>query len=278
MKSNFRRKNNITVVWAAILMSMGAWGVLSGCERFLSDKDDSEEQAREDSITVASTVRYGSPDVIITDKDGKPVPGPDGGALRASDIPTNPNMKFPIRDSIVSMAKTLGLPVPVDKGQILYGILAGDKQYYIPFNQFYPYYPEDKSMGDWGSLIESGWTCVIKEHSNGEIVDKTIRLGEWKDGKLAMLVVGDNTSVYINTPKRIEIYDYGSEKLIGYLEKSDKPNTYIRTTYEYQRTIEGYIIGDKPISTTVEEIPAGFIFVEQPEDDPNSVLGNQYEK
>jgi hypothetical protein len=270
MKSNFRRKNNTVVIWVAILMSIGALG--AGCEGILpGDKPDPEEQAREDSITVASTVRYGSSDVVITDKDGKPIPGPDGGTLMASDIPTNPNIKFPVRDSIASMAKTLGLPIPEDDG-ILYGILAGDKQYYIPFNL--SYHPEDKSMGDWGSLIEA--ECVIKEHSNGEIIDKTVRLGEWVDGRPAMFVeISNNTieSVYINTTNGVEIYDYYSKKPIGYLEKSDKPDNYIRTTYEYEKTPSGNIFGE-PINTTVKEVSAGFIFVEQPEDDPSYVLGN----
>ncbi|MDR1372059.1 MAG: Ig-like domain-containing protein [Dysgonamonadaceae bacterium] len=278
MKSNFRRKNNIAAVWVAILMSIGALG--AGCEGILpggGDKPDPKEQAREDSLRVASTIRYGDPNKIITDKNGNPIPGPDGGTLRASDIPTNPNMKFTIRDSIASMARTLGLEIPKDNG-ILYGILTGDKQYYIEFNKyaiFYDYRFEDKSMGDWGSLSEQ--ECTIKKYSNGEIIENSAGVGEWY-GKPAILVGLANHDpilpVYINTPKGIEIYDYGSKKLIGYLEKSDKPDTYIRTTYEYERTKFGNILGEEPIGITVEEVPAGFIFVEQPEDDPDSVLGN----
>jgi hypothetical protein len=269
MRTNLGKNRNALV---SIAVATGiAVGALSGCEGLIpNDKPTSEEQARMDSIKVASTVRYGDPNKIITDKNGNPIPGPDGGSLRASDIPTNPNMKFPIRDSITSMAKTLGLPIPTDKGQILYGILTGDNQTYIAFDKsVYVHNQYDTSMGPWGSLTEKECTT-----SDGKVISQ----GKWIDGRPAISVRDSNSEfplllVYINTLGGVEIYDYYSEILIGYLEKSDNPDTYIRTTYQYQRNIDGHIINKEPIGTTVEEVPAGAVFVKQPKDDLGAALG-----
>jgi hypothetical protein len=245
--------------------------VVGTCLQSCDNKSEQEEEKRME----ASMVRYGDPNVIITDKDSNPIPGPNGGSLRASDIPTNPNINFALRNSIADMAKTLGLECP--NGKILYAILFGDKQVYIDFKSTYysPYVfdENDKSKGEWGTLREE--ECLVTQHSDQGVQNFVTRLGTWVDGRPALSLRDSNgdVRVYIKTPDGVEIYDYGSEKLLGYLEKGSNPNTYKRTMYKFEmengRHETNIVIGE-----TVEEVPVGFIFVEQPEDNPSSVFKN----
>jgi hypothetical protein len=270
----------IALILAAVI------GAVSGCEDILHDegKKTQEEKAKQDSIKVASTVRYGAPNVIITDPNGNPIPGPNGGSLRASDIPTNPNINFALRNSIADMAKTLGVECP--DGKILYAILFGDKQAYLDFKStnYSPYVvfdENDKSKGEWGTLIEQG--CLVTEYSNAVVRKLRPLLGKWVDGRDAIFVQDNNPDepvlVYINASNRVEIYDYGSEKLVGYLEEGNEPNTCRMTTYKYEEDHDHHDDGGdddvdsgNQVRITTEEVSVGFIFIDQPEDDPSSVL------
>jgi hypothetical protein len=250
-------------------------GAVSGCESIFPD-DNKEEQAKQDSITVASTPRYGDPNVIITDKNGNPIPGPNGGSLKASDIPTNPNIKFSVLDSIASMAKTLGLPTP-EKGQILYGISTNGNLATLDLNKLsYKFDEDDKSLGDYGTLTAIKHTFK-EELPDGRVVRYDVGTGAlnnipvvFVERRVPMEGYQDKDIItatfYVNKGDRVEVYNYAGEKFLGYLEKSDKPNTYVRYMYEHDE--HGEITG--PLIRT--EVPVGFIFLDQPEDDPSSGL------
>jgi hypothetical protein len=270
--------NGLMTLCLAVAIGAG----LQGCEEIFNnnDKPTPEEQARMDSIKVARILRYGDPNVIITDKNGNPIPGPNGGSLRASDIPTNPNIKFPILDSIAGMTKTLELPAP-EKSQILYGISHNGVLAALLLNQLeYLYDENDKSMGAYGTLTAVNF--IFKEDlPDGKSREYRV-WGHEFNNKSGLFVSerlygdpndkGDDENFYVKEGSRINIYNFHGNRLLGWLEKGSKPDTYKRTMYKFELDEKGNEIIDKIIGETVEEVPVGFIFVEQPKDDPSQSL------